>query len=161
MSLPMKLKKFLRQQKVLYEVIVHPEKYTSSETAEAEDVPGKEVAKVVMLRSRNKDVMAVLPASCTIDFLKMSTLLGTQDVRLEQETEFAKLFPDCEAGAMPPFGKLYQLPCYIDKELLDAEHIVFNGGNHKESVRIWAKDFFRVVKGKIADFAVKGKMIAA
>jgi Ala-tRNA(Pro) deacylase len=154
MKTPHRLERFLKKHHVSYEIVNHPQAFTSSATAEAEHISGNEVAKVVMVKARKQDVMAVLPASCCVDWLKMSTVLGTQDVSLEKEVEFAALFPDCEPGAMPPFGKLYKVPCYVDKNLKNADWITFNAGSHTESIRMPAKDFFRIVKAEIADFAV-------
>lgn len=160
MSTPRKLERFLKKHHVQYEIIVHPTRYTSDETAEVEHVSGNCVAKVVVLKSKGKDVMVVLPASRSVDFLKISAWLGTQTVEMESEAEFEALFPDCEVGAMPPFGKLYHLPCYVDKSLKGTEEIVFNAGNHRESIKILTKDFFRVVNAEVGDFSVPGKKMA-
>lgn len=160
MSTPRKLERFLKKHHVQYEIIVHPTRYTNDEIAQVEHESGNHVAKVVIFKSKGNDLMAVLPASHSVDFLKMSAFLGTQDVQMESEMEFESLFPDCEVGAMPPFGKLYQMPCYVDRSLRDADEIVFNAGNHRESIKVQAKDFFRIVKAEIGDFAVPGKRMA-
>lgn len=161
MSIPAKLAKFLKQNKVYYQVLVHPETFTACEEAEKEPVCGREVAKVVMAKAGRKDLMLVLPSTRTVDLLKLSAVTDSPDVRIEEEKEFTDLFPDCEPGMMPPFGKLYHLPCLIDESLEKAESIVFRGGSCDESVKVDAGDFFRVAKGRIRDFSVEGKKLTA
>lgn len=161
MSIPAKLAKFLKQNKMYYQVLVHPETFTACEEAEREHVCGHDVVKVVMAKAGGKDFMLVLPSTRTVDLLKLSAVMESPDVRIEEEKEFTELFPDCEPGMMPPFGKLYHLPCLIDESLERADCIVFRGGSCEESVKVNAEDFFRVAKGRICDFSVKGKKLAA
>lgn len=156
-----KLKQFLKSHKVAIEVVPHDARFTSAETAEAEHIRGKNVAKVVIVKAKGKDVMLVLPADRSVDMLKLSALVGTQDVRLEEEEEFVNLFPDCEAGGMPPFGNLYQIPCYIDESLKKSDFVAFKGGNHRETMKIATADFFRIVKAETGDFSVLGRKITA
>ncbi len=161
MTLSTKLTKFLKRHKVYYQIQFHPETFTSSETAQAEHISGKKLAKVVMVKVDKKDVMVVVPSNRTVDLLKLSTALGTNNVRIEEEKEFKDLFPDCEPGAMPPFAKLYGLPCYVDKSLCGENEISFNAGNHLETLKIYTLDFLRVSKAIAGDFSVLGKKVAA
>ena len=160
MSIPKKLQKFLKKHKVSYEVLVHPEAYTSCEITEAEHVSGKEVAKVVMAKGEGEDAMFVVPSHHTLDLLKLKTALGTENIRIEEEREFQELFPDCEVGAMPPLGKLYHLPCFVDQSLKEGDSVTFNAGTHRESIQISTEDFLRIVKAQVGDFSVTGKKIA-
>ena len=159
MKIPDKLIKFLKRHKVYYQVLVHPKTYTSSETAQRGHFSGKELAKVVMAKSDANDVMLVLPSDRTVDLFKLSDMLGTKNVRIEKEKEFKDLFPDCEKGAMPPFGPMYHLPCYVDESFRGHSHIYFNAGNHEECLQISTPDFLRVVNGFVGDFSVEGKKI--
>jgi len=161
MSVPKKIQNFLKHHKVEYDVIVHPESFSASRTAQAEHVPGKEFAKVVMVKSKGKDLMFVIPSTCVMDFFKVSASLGTQDVRIEEEAEFKRLFKDCETGAMPPLGKLYHLSCFVDDSLKKVPEVVFNAGSHKESIRLPAMDFFRVVKARFGDYSVPAAALPA
>ena len=157
MSIPEKLAKFLKQQKVYYEIRVHSQTFTSSETAQAEHVSGKKLAKVVMVKSKGKDAMVVVPSNRIVDLLKLSAALGTQDVRIEDEKEFKDLFPDCEAGAMPPFGKIYGIACYVDKSLSEEKELYFNAGNHWETLKVSTEDFLKVSKAVVGDYSVVRK----
>lgn len=157
--IPSKLTKFLKRNKIYYQVVVHPPAFTAAETAASEHVSRKALAKVVMAKVDEKNVMLILPASHTVDLLKLSNALGKLNVRIEEEDEFKALFPDCETGAMPPVGRIYHLPCYADKSLLTSKEIYFNAGSHTYSIRIWTDDFRRIMKGHIKDFAVVGKKI--
>ena len=157
MSIPKKLTKFLKKHKVYYEVQVHPETFTALETAQAEHVPGRMFAKVVMAKAEGKDVVVVLPSTRNVDLFKLSSALGKLDVRIEDEVEFKDLFPDCEAGAMPPFGKVYGVPCYADESLWEGDDLYFNAGNHLETIKVTTADFFRVAKATKGDFSVVGK----
>ena len=151
MSVTKKLADFLKTNKVKFEKITHAETFTSQETAQVEHLPGKEVAKVVMAKADGKDVMAVLPASFKLDLNKLKKLVRAKDVRLASEQEFTKLFPDCDKGAMPPFGNLYEVPFYVDSALAENSEIVFNAGTHKESIKMAYKDYARLAKPELAD----------
>ncbi len=152
-----KITRYLKRHKIYYQVLVHPEAFTCLEVAEREHVSGKSVAKVVIAKVRGKDTMLVLPATHVVDLLKLSACMGTQDVRIEDEKEFADLFPECEAGAMPPLAGLYKLPCCVDASIAACPEICFNAGTHQESIKIGTADFMRLVKGDVGDFAVLRK----
>lgn len=158
MSIPDRITSFLKKNKVYYQVVVHPRAVTSMETAEAEHAAGKEFAKVVMAKVDKKDVMLVLPATYTVDMLKLSNELGTLDARIETEAEFKNIFTDCETGAMPPIGRAYHVPCYVDKAVTENPEIYFNAGTHTESIKVPTEDFLKAVKAKICDFAVRGRL---
>ncbi len=154
MIFPSKLAKFLKKHRVYYQVQVHPWTATCSQTAEEEHVSGKKMAKVVMVKADDNDAMVVLPAHRKIDLFKLSTELGTHNVKIDEEKDFEALFPDCEVGAMPPFGKLYGMPVYADKALKETDELFFNAGNHLETICISTDDFFRVAKASVGDFSV-------
>ena len=97
--------------------------------------------------------MVVLPSNRLLDLLKLRTALGTEEVRIEDEREFMQLFPDCEAGAMPPLGSLYQVASYVDQSLLEAPEIIFNAGTHRESLRISTDAFKRISDAEVGDYA--------
>jgi Ala-tRNA(Pro) deacylase len=148
-----KLEKYLHDQQILYQVVQHPIAFTAQDVAASEHLPGKLVAKVVLVFADGKPVMVVLPAPHRVDFSRMSQVLGAKVVRLADEEELNALFPDCEVGAMPPFGNLYQVPVYVDQSLAEDETIVFPAGTHTETVRLAYADFARLVKPTIAGFA--------
>ncbi|MBI3752934.1 MAG: YbaK/EbsC family protein [Deltaproteobacteria bacterium] len=154
MAISMKLKIFLDENNVAYQVAAHSEAYTAQEIAAALHVPGKELAKVVMVKAGERFVMTVLPASRKLDMAKLKEVMGKKDIRLATEDEFKKLFPDCAPGAMPPFGNLYGIDVYEDKSLAEDEEIFFQAGNHIESVKMKHKDFEKLVKPKVADFGI-------
>lgn len=154
MAISKKVKEFLDGNKVKYQVAGHPEVYTAQEIAAALHIPGKELAKVVMIKAGDKFVMTVLPASWRIDMAKLKDTLGAKDIRLATEEEFKGLFPDCEPGAMSPFGNLYGLDVYMDKVLAEDEDIFFQAGNHIESIRMKYEDFSRLVKPKTGEFSI-------
>ena len=148
-----KLREFLDQHKVTYKVGSHQQAFTAQEVAQAQHTPGRELAKVVMLRSGAEFMMAVLPAPYRIDLDLAKTALGKPELQLASEQEFAGLFPKCEAGAMPPFGNLYHLAVYVDHSLTRDEEIVFNAGTHRQTVKMKYADFERLVQPKVAAFA--------
>ncbi|MBI5198601.1 MAG: YbaK/EbsC family protein [Nitrospirae bacterium] len=154
MAICKKLKEFLDQNNVRYQVAGHPEVYTAQEIAASLHVPGKELAKVVMIKSVDRFVMTVLPASWRIDMVKLKDILKVKDVQLATEEEFKDLFPDCEVGAMPPFGNLYGFDVYVDKALSEDDEIFFQAGNHIESIKMTYKDYSKLVKPKVAEFGV-------
>ena len=161
MNIPQKLAKFLKKHKVYYQIQVHSQTFTACETAEAEHLSGKRFIKPVMVKVKGKDVMVVVPSNRTVDLLKLSTLLLTNDVRIAEEYEFKDLFPDCEPGAMPPFGHMYGIPCYADESLGEEDELCFNAGNHQETITISTPAYFNVAKATVGDFSVLGKKVAA
>ena len=148
-----KLREFLDKQKIQYEVLSHRQAFTAQEVAQAQHVRGSELAKVVMLRSGGQFVMTVLPAPYRVDLDRARTAAGKSDLVFATEQEFQGLFPQCEAGAMPPFGNLYGLPVYVDQTLTADEHIVFNAGTHTQTVKMKYADFARLVQPKVCSFA--------
>jgi Ala-tRNA(Pro) deacylase len=148
-----KLRECLDRTGVHYEVTSHRQAFTAQEVAQAEHIPGKELAKVVMLRSGKSFYMVALPAPYRVDLAKAKAALRAADLVLATEEEFAGLFPQCEAGAMPPFGNLYNLPVYVDESLTRDDTIVFNAGNHTQTVKMKYADFARVVQPKVISAA--------
>jgi len=131
-----KLKAYLDENRVPYEVLSHRSACTAQEVAAAQHVPGREMAKVVMAKTGDGFVMAVLPATRRLDVEKLAARVPEGRARLATEDEFFGLFPQCERGAMPPFGNLFGLPVYVDESLALDEHIVFPAGSCTETVRL-------------------------
>jgi Ala-tRNA(Pro) deacylase len=152
MSISAKLRDYLDQNHIKYTLITHSKAYTAQEMAAVMHVPGKELAKVVILKMDGSFVMAVIPAPHKIDLERLRDATGVKQVELASEKEFQKLFPDCEVGAMPPFGNLYGLPIYAANPLEKDKEIVFNAGSHTEAIRMQYEDFARLVKPTLIDF---------
>jgi len=143
----------LKKNNIIYNIIKHQEAYTAQEIAEAIHVSGKNLAKVVMVKAKERYIMTVMPASCRIDFRKLKDVLRETDLRLASEEEFKTVFPDCEAGAEPPFGNLYNIETYVDKSLTEDDQIFFNAGNHYETVVMDYADYDKIVRPRVAEFA--------
>ncbi len=152
-----KIKEFLDEHKIKYTIIKHSSAYTAQEIAASAHISGKELAKTVMIKFDGKMAMAVLPASYKISFDDLKEVLGVEKVRLAYEQEFMDKFPDCEVGAMPPFGNLYDLEVYVAESLADDEEIVFNACSHTELIRMKYKDFEVLVKPKRMKFSELSK----
>lgn len=149
-----KLKKFLEDQNVKYVVLSHSTAYTAQEIAALAHIPGKELAKTVIVKLDDGFAMAVLPASLQVDLSLLKAAAGAKSIALASEPEFKGKFPDCETGAMPPFGNLYGLPVFAEESLAKDKEIAFNAGSHKELVRLAYADFERLVQPKVASFAL-------
>jgi Ala-tRNA(Pro) deacylase len=147
-----RLQEFLDANGVKYEVKPHREAYTSQEIAAASHISGRTMAKVVMVKRGTGMVMTVLPAACKLGTDRLEKILGTSGVTIAREHEFAGLFPDCDTGAMPPFGNLYGLEVFVDDEVAKNAQIVFQAGNHHELVIMSYADFDRLVQPKVAEF---------
>jgi Ala-tRNA(Pro) deacylase len=147
-----KLKDYLDRQKVNYVAITHSPAFTAPEVAESAHIPGRIMAKTVMVVIDGELAMTVLPSNHRVMVDDLCELTGTEDVRLAHEDEFKDLFPDCEPGAMPPFGNLYNLPVYLSPDLADESEIAFNAGSHTELIRMGFHDYDVLVKPKVAHF---------
>ncbi len=154
MTILKKLKDYFGQNQVSYEVGFHPEVFTAQEIAAVQHVPGKEMVKVVIVKADGKMLMLVLPASYQIDMKKLKKVLKCKKVTIAKEKQFEELFLDCEVGAMPPFGNLYNLEVWVDQVLTEDASIVFQAGNHIETVRIKYSDYARLVNPKVGDFSM-------
>lgn len=146
------LKDYLDHERVHYDVLPHPEAFRAAEIARTLQAPEKEMAKVVIVKVQERFVMAVLPASWNVDLHRLRTVFATHQVRLATEDEIKGLFPDCELGAMPPFGNLYGLPVYVDQSLTEDEEIVFQAGTHSEAIRMRYWDFAALVFPVVTEF---------
>jgi Ala-tRNA(Pro) deacylase len=155
MTMSARLRTYLDENKIPYTLMSHSPAYTAQAAAATLHVPGKELAKSVVVKSGEDAVLAVLPASFHVNLKKLGELVG-KGARLASEQEFIGLFPDCELGAMPPLGQLYHLPVYVDKSLEADEEIVFNAGTHRDAIRMKFADFKRLANPRVADFASKG-----
>lgn len=160
MAVAKMLKEYLDKNKVKYEKKKHAEVYTAQEIAHAQHVPGRYLAKSVIVKVDDKMVMFVMPSNLMIDMPKLKKLTGAKALRLATEEEFASLFPGCEIGAMPPFGNLYNIPVCVDKSLTADEFIVFNAGTHTDTIKVKYKDFEKLVKPKVAEFAQLAPAVA-
>ena len=154
MTIPVQLKSHLAQAHISYSPIYHIPTRAAQFTAAVLHVPGKEVAKTVVFRAGNAPLLAVLPASCHVNLKKLEVGVGSP-VQLLDKQECSKLFPDCEDGAIPPFGEFYGLPVYMDEALADNPEIIFNAGTRFDAIQMSNADFVRLVKPHICSFAEK------
>jgi Ala-tRNA(Pro) deacylase len=156
-----RLKDFLDSQQVKYVTISHSLAYTAQGIAALTHIPGKELAKTVVVKIDNAMAMAVIPASSHLDTDLLRKASGAKFVQIATESEFQDKFPDCETGAMPPFGNLYNMKVFADEILARDAEIAFNAGSHRELVRLAWDDFARLVQPKIVALAKKVKASAA
>ncbi|MFZ0733937.1 MAG: YbaK/EbsC family protein [Candidatus Sulfotelmatobacter sp.] len=140
-----KLREFLDSHHVKYLVISHSLAYTAQGIAALAHVSGKRLAKTVIVKIDGVLAMAVVPAAAHVDLERLRKLTGAQAVEIASEPEFKNAFPDCETGAMPPFGNLYDMPVYADGSLSEHEEITFSAGTHRELVRMSWQDMMRLV----------------
>jgi Ala-tRNA(Pro) deacylase len=148
-----RLVNLLDQNKIHYTLISHSDTYTTAATGAVTHIPGRAIGKTVMVRVDGQPVMSVIPGSRHLDLNAMKRELGSKKVQLMGELEFASAFPDCDIGAMPPLGVLYQLPVYVDDRLSHEKEIAFNAGSHRELVRLNYSEFERLQHPKVLHIA--------
>lgn len=148
-----KLKAFLESQGVKYEIISHSTTYTAQKTAEDLHMRGEELAKSVIVKIDDAFAMAVLPTSRHADLSALREAATAKTIRLASEIEFKDLFPDCEIGAIPPFGNLYGLAVFVEEDLSMGKNLTFNAGSHTELIRMSYNDFDRLVRPTVLKFA--------
>jgi Ala-tRNA(Pro) deacylase len=156
-----RLREYLDMAGVAYQVSRHAPRYTAQELAQEEHVPGKLVAKVVLVMADQHLVMLVVPATSRVNLPWVRHAVGAKRARLATETEFLAHFPDCQVGAMPPFGNLYQMPVLVDRGLTQDPVIMFNAGTHDLLVTMTYEDFARLVQPKVGIFAVQPQIAAS
>ena len=147
-----RLKEYLDRERVPYTSHPHSSAYTAQEIAASAHVPGKAFAKTVIVNVEGKLAMAVLPANRKVILQDLRDVTGIEHVTFASENEFKKRFPDCEPGAMPPFGNLYDMQVFVAPEVTENEEIIFNAGNHSEVIRMKYRDFERLVQPRVMSF---------
>jgi Ala-tRNA(Pro) deacylase len=152
-SIPKRLKDYLDEHKVCYQACTHSPAYTAQGVAHAQHISGKELAKVVVVVAGDRKLMAVVPANNRVSLEELGQLAGEPALRLATEAEFKDLFTDCELGAMPPFGNLYNLEVWVDASLKSSSTITFNAGTHMETIQMSFADFERLVQPKTGVFS--------
>ncbi|MDT8324720.1 MAG: YbaK/EbsC family protein [Bacteroidota bacterium] len=149
-----RLKEYLNREGVRYVTIVHSPAYTAQEIAAMAHIPGKNIAKTVVVKIDGKMALAVVPASYSVDFDMLQGAIGADKVELARENEFKGQFPDCELGAMPPFGNLYDMEVFVARSLAEDDDIAFNACSHHELIKLPYKEFERLVKPHVITFSV-------
>ena len=152
MAVSKRLKAFLDASKVKYTVARHPVVYTAQEIAAAQHVPGRHLAKCVLVNTDRGAVLAVLPATHLIDFTRLKAALGARTAAIAKESEIQSRFPDVDVGAMPPFGTLYQTPVIADHAVTTADYLVFNAGSHTDTIKMRSQDFLKLATPKLGAF---------
>ena len=147
-----KLKEFLDSNQVKYVAISHSLAFTAQEIAASSHIPGKELAKTVMVKIDGKMAMVVLPASYKIDFDLLRDMTNAGNAELASESEFENMFPECDVGGMPPFGNLYGMDVFVAESLAEDEQIAFNAGSHTELIKLAFFDFNRLVNRKFLNY---------
>ena len=146
-----RLREYLDSHQVKYLVLSHSQAYTAQGVAALAHVSGKKLAKTVIVKLDGKLAMAVVPASSHVDLDRLRTLTGGRAVEIAAECDFQNAFTDCELGAIPPFGILYDMPVYADAALAEQEEITFSAGTHRELVRMKWGDMLRLIKPTVAE----------
>ncbi len=144
-----RLREFLDKEKVKYVSIRHSPAYTAQEIAASAHIRGRELAKVVIVKLDGKLALAILPASVKVDLDLLREATRARKAELASEADFVNAFPECELGAMPPFGNLYGLSVFADERLAEDEEIAFNAGSHSELIRMPYADFERLARPQI------------
>ena len=148
-----KLRSFLDGNNVRYTTCTHSVAFTAQELAQTTHIPGREIAKTVVVWMDGAMVLAVLPATHVIDFSLLLKGSGAKDLEIASESEFKDAFPDCELGAMPPFGLLFDMRTYVDIRLAEDSEIAFHAGNHREMVKLSYAAFERLIRPSVFRFA--------
>jgi len=147
-----RLQSYLDANKIPYELVNHSKAYTAHDVARSLEVPGNLVAKVVVVKADGYFVMTVLPSTWRVDLKRLREVLDVREVRLATEGEILNIFPDCQVGAMPPFGNLYGVEVYVDQLLTEDESIVFEAGTYVGAMKLRYKDLATLVRPKVAVF---------
>jgi Ala-tRNA(Pro) deacylase len=153
MSIPRRIRDYLDSQKAPYEWLPHPQAFTAQEVAHSLHVSGKRLAKTVVLDADGRLVMAVLPASHRLIMPELKAALEVRRLEMLPENELAKIFPDCDLGAIPPFGNLYGIEVWVDRTVEESGELVFTAGTHVDAVRMKYSDYAELVKPHVGRFS--------
>jgi len=149
-----RLRNLLEQNGIAFEVMPHDPAFSAQQLAARMHVRGKEFVKAVVVKVDGRYAIAAVPAHRLVDEKALARLAGASRCELATEAEFRSLFPECELGAMPPVGRLYDLPTYVDEEVTRDEMVVANAGTHAEAIRLRYLDLARVVEPTVGRFGI-------
>jgi Ala-tRNA(Pro) deacylase len=147
------IQEYLRRSNAAYAVFQHRVAFTAQEEAAVTHVPGRNWAKAVICFADGEPIQAVVPADREVDLAQLAELARAHDVRLADEAELRWLYPDCEVGAMPPFGSLYKQSVFVDAALARDEEIVFNAGTHTDAICMRYAEFAALARPTVGCFA--------
>ena len=145
------VKEFLDANRVAHIIVKHPLAFTATSVAGAAHVPGRRMAKTVVVNLDGKPALAVVPAAHKVDLERLRRAAGATTAELADERDFRAEFPGCEVGAMPPFGNLYGMDVYLEPHLATGGEIAFNAGSHTELIRMAYEDYARLVHPRLVD----------
>ena len=155
MAVTVLVQEYLRRANIAYSVFPHAPAYSAQEEAAVTHISGRDWAKPVVFFADAEPIMAVVPADLVIDLEQLLLLTGAERIRLANENELMELYPDCEPGAMPPLGPLYNQPVFVDIALAAEPQIVFNGGTHADAVCMRYDDFAELAHPVVGSFAMR------
>ncbi|HSZ55223.1 MAG TPA: YbaK/EbsC family protein [Tepidisphaeraceae bacterium] len=148
----MNVQSFLDEMGIAYRSSCHPTAYTAQDLASAEHVPGRQVIKPVVVKADGRFVMCALPASHRVDLSALREQLEAENLSLADETKLRELFPDCELGAEPPIGRLYDMPTIMDESLIADARVTFQAGTHRDAVTMSLADYRRAAQPEMGYF---------
>lgn len=151
-----RVKDLLRDNNIAFEYFSHTRTFTTQGTAAVARMAPSKLAKAVIVKVDGRLAMAVVPGSRHVNLHRLKRAIGAREVRLAHEKEFSERYPDCEPGAIPPFGNLYDMPVYLDEAVAEQKEIAFNAGTHTDLIEIEYADYVRLVKPTVADFTSGG-----
>jgi Ala-tRNA(Pro) deacylase len=164
MAICARLRQCLSAESAKYQLVLHRQEFGAQRVAASIHLPGRDMAKVVVVKDEAGEfLMLVVPSHAHVDLAATARTTGRAGLglRLANEKELAELFPDCEVGAMPPFGHLYGLPTYVDGCLRGEPEIFFPGGNHHELVAMSVRDYLGVARPVIGQWCFHRRLEAA
>ena len=153
MAIPQRIRDYLDSQNVPYETLHHSQAFTAQEVAHSLHISGKKCVKAVVAEGDNKTVLAVVPASHRLNFEQLKSALRANQVEMLVESELVELFPDCDLGAIPPFGNLYGIEVWVDRAVASAEKVLFCAGTHEDCIRMRYSDFAKLARPFVGQFA--------
>ena len=161
MAIPQRIRDYLDSQNVPYETLHHSQAFTEQEVAHSLHVSGKKCVKAVVAEGDNKTVILVMPAAHRLNFQEIKSALKATHVEMLVESELVGLFPDCDLGAVPPFGNLYGIDVWVDRAVASTEKILFCAGTHEDCIRMRYADFAKLTRPLVSQFSESGSAQAA
>jgi Ala-tRNA(Pro) deacylase len=161
MAIPQRIRDFLESQNVPYEELHHSQAFTAQEVAHSLHVSGKRCVKAVVAEKDREIVLVVMPASHRLNFQELKSVLRAHQLEMLVESELVGLFPDCDLGAIPPFGNLYGIDVWVDRAVASTEKIVFCAGTHEDCIRMRYSDFAKLTRPFVGHFSQLGTAQAA
>lgn len=150
-----RIREFLDGNHARYVMIHHSPAYTAQELAHSMHLPGKFLAKTVVVKLDERVALAVVPANKDVDLDQLRHETGARQAQIAEPADFVDRFTDCQLGTVPPFGNLFGVDAYVDRDIAKMDQVAFTAGTHSDAIAMTFADYRRLAHPRLMKIAAE------